>query len=322
MKPLAARDPFRIGLVAIAVGALLLAGIGLLSVVNFGTRTYTAVLAQTAGLRAGEDVDVHGVPVGKVTGVALDGDVVKVRFVVKKGIELGRTTSAEVRVATLLGTHYLAVKPGGTGRLDTIPLSRTRVPFNLQDVLERGSGALEQLDPDLLAQALTEMSKTLSASSENIGPALTGVARLSDVIRKRGDQTAQLLAAARSVSDQLSASSGDIVGLMQQANLVIGEITKRRQAIHTLLTETTTLTRNLTAVVQQTKADMRPAFRQLHAVQTTLRQQDATLKGVLDTLAPASRYVANALGNGPWADLWLKDPVLPPDDTKCRLGDC
>ena len=316
------RDPFRIGLITIVLGAVLGLLVVMVTFVSFGTRSYTAVLAQTAGLRAGEDVEVYGVPKGKVKSVELAGDVVKVRFVLDKGITLGDTSTAAVKVATLLGTHYLAVAPGGSGHADTIPLARTSVPFNLQDVLEKGTANLEQLDPELLARALTEASRTLTATNDQIGPALTGIARLSEAVQSRSDQTGQLLAAARGITSQLSASSADIVALMRQANLVIGEITRRRDAIHTLLVETTTLATNLGGVIDETRDDMAPAFRQLNAVLQTLREQDSNLKDVLAKIAPTVRYFANATGNGAWADLWLKDPALPPDDLSCKLGGC
>ena len=322
MTALGRRDPFRIGLATLAVGAVVGLLVLMITVVSFGTRSYTAVLAQTAGLRAGEDVEVYGVPKGQVKSIELAGDVVKVRFVLDRDIDLGDRSTAAVKVATLLGTHYLAVTPAGSGRTDTIPLARTSVPFNLQDVLEKGTANLEKLDPELLARALTEASKTLTATHQQIGPALTGIARLSEAVQSRSDQTGALLAAARGVTGQLSASSTDIVALMRQANLVISEITQRRATIHTLLVETTTLAGNLAAVIDQTREDMGPAVRQLNAVLGILRHEDATLKDVLGKIAPTVRYFANATGNGAWGDLWLKDPALPPDDVSCRPVGC
>lgn len=324
MIALAKRDPFKIGLVAVAVAALLGVGVVLLSVVNFGTQTYTAVVAQTAGLRVGEDVQVSGVPSGKITGVALDGNVVKVTFALDKEIRLGNRSRAAIRVATLLGTHYLAVSPDGSGELPgrTIPLARTSVPYNLQDVLEKGTQSLQQLDPVLLAKALTEASKTMSASSDQVGPALEGVARLSTMVTGRTDQLQDLLQATRKVTDQLADGSGDLIVMMRQANLVIEEITRRRAAIHTLLVETTTLSKNLGGIIKDTRADLEPAARNLNLVLATLREQDATLKKLLTTMAPTVRHFANATGNGPWADLWWEAPALPPDDLLCKLGGC
>lgn len=320
MKPMNERDPFRVGMVAIVVVGLVVGLVTWLSVASFGTQHYSAVLEHTAGLRKGEDVEVHGVSSGKVTGIQLQGDHVLVDFVLDDDIDLGDRSSAAVKVATLLGTHYLQVQPAGTGSLadGQIPLERTTVPYNLQDVLEKGSGALDELDPELLAKALTEIAGTLGASKEEIGPALQGVARLSEVVSKRSDQVGDLLVSARKVTDQLSASSGDIVGLMQQANLVVGEITTRREAIHRLLVETTGLSRALTAIVKSTTGKLDPALKDLNSVLKSLNGQDKQLTDLLEQMGPALRYVANATGSGPMVPLYLKPPVIPADDSTCK----
>ena len=72
MKPLGARDPFRIGIVAIVLAGLVGLVVVGISVIPFGKKSYTAILAQTAGLRVSEDVKVHGVPVGQIKGIALE----------------------------------------------------------------------------------------------------------------------------------------------------------------------------------------------------------------------------------------------------------
>lgn len=325
MKPMNERDPMRVGLITIAILGLIGAAVVVLSVTSFGTKKYTAVVEHTAGLRTGEDVQVHGVNSGKITGVELEDDHVLVSFVLDSDIELGNQTTATVKVATLLGSHYLEVDPNGTGSLANaqIPMDRTSVPYNLQDVIEEGTKALDKLDPDILAKALTAMAGTLGASEDEIGPALEGVARLSEVISKRSDQVGDLLASTRSVTDQLSASSEDIVGLMKQANLVVSEITSRKEAIHTLLVETTDLSKALTAIVTATNGKLKPALTDLNAVLDTLNRQDKQLTHLLEVMGPSVRYVANATGSGPFVPLYLKPPAVPADDTTCKLrGDC
>jgi len=320
MKALTQRDPFRIGLLAI-VGAVVVGLVILvLSVVSFGTSTYTAVLEHTAGLRKGEDVQVHGVPVGRVTGIKLEDEHVVVSFVVDDDIELGSESTAEVKVATLLGTHYLQVTPKGSGSLadGRIPLERTSVPYNLQDVLEGGTENLQALDADKLAEALSTVSDTLAASTGDIKPALIGVTRLSEVVTTRSSQVAELLRAARDVTDRLSSSSDDIVGLMKQTSLVVDEVTARRQAIHRLLEETTGLADALTSIVTQTRADLRPALRDVNRALAALNKEDRSLRHVLDVMGPAVRYVANATGNGPFVDLYAEDPAIPADDALCK----
>lgn len=323
--PLSARDPFRVGLVAVVVAALVAGGVVLLSVVSLGASTYTAVISHTAGLRPGEDVQVHGVPVGEVRAVELRATDVLVTFTVEDGIELGTSTRAAVKVATLLGTHYLEVDPSGDGTLaeGRIPLERTSVPYNLQDVLEGGTQRLEELDAPRLARALTAASRTLAAAGDDVGPALQGVARLSEQVAARSGQTGELLRAAEQVSRRLHESDADITGLMQQATLVLREVTARRQAIRRLLQETTTLAQALTMIVEETRADVGPTLRDLDAALEALNAQDRSLERVLDVMAPALRYVANATGNGPFLDLYVDDPAIPADDALCRLqGGC
>lgn len=322
MKPLADRDPFKIGLAAILAGILLAAMIGVFTIIPFGKKTYSGFFEQSAGLKTGEEVQVAGVTVGKVTGVAIDGTRVKVDFTVSSGQHLGSRTTAAIKVATLLGTHLLALTPAGDGSLpdDTIPLTATTVPFNLQDVLDKGTTNLEQLDAGRLAKLLSTMTDTLSPSTNAVGPALQGVVRLSNVVAARSNQIGGLLAAARSVTNQLSSSSTDLLELMRQTNLVVSEVTARRQAIHTLLVETTRLATNVNGVIGDTKADTGPALHSLNLALQTLRNQDKQLRSVLDTMAPAVRYLANATGNGPYVYLYGKDPILPPDDgIACKL---
>lgn len=324
MKPIAKRDPFLVGIATLAAFALLGVGIVVLSLVSFGTTSYSAVLEHTAGLREGEDVQVHGVSSGKVTAIELRETDVLVTFDLDGGIDLGSESSAEVKVATLLGTHYLQVEPEGDGDLadGRIPLERTSVPYNLQDVIDGGTRRLDDLDAETLARALAEVSDTLEVTGDDIGPALEGVSALSQVVTRRSDQTGRLLRSARAVTEQLDASKGDLIGLMESTNLVAEEITGRREAITQLFRETSSLSRALRAIVRDTDADIGPALRDLDRALDALNQEKARLQRALTVMAPAFRYIANAAGNGPYVDLYANGVAIPADDGLCKLGDC
>lgn len=305
MKRLTSRDPFAIGIAAIAALGLLGGLILLVSTVPFGTRSYSAELSHTAGIRKGESVQLAGVDVGEVTGTELAGSKVIVSFNVDKGIKLGRETTAAVKVATLLGTHYLEVDPQGGGELPDgrIPLAQTSVPFNLQDVIDAGTAGLDELDPVLLGRALSSVADTLQASGEELGPALDGITRISRVVAKRSGQYGDLLAATRDVTDQLSRSSDDLVVLMEQASLVSRTLTQRRDVIHRLLINVESLSTALSGIVNDTRDDIRPTLRDLKVVTDVLREREKQLAKALSDLNVGARYIANATGNGPFADL-------------------
>jgi phospholipid/cholesterol/gamma-HCH transport system substrate-binding protein len=313
-------DPFKIGIAAfVALGVLGLLVLGI-SVIPFGAHTYYAELEHTAGLRPKEGVQVAGVELGTVKRIELAGEHVKVTFTCDKKITLGNGTSASVKVGTLLGTHYLSVVPQGSGTLanDTIPLARTSVPFNLQDVIDQGTGAVEELDGAKIAESLSVVGDALKAAGPSLGPAFKGVSRISEVITKRDDQIEQLLKASRSISNQLADSTGDLTELMRQSNLVIEELVHRRKAIRDLLSDVSSITSTINAILDDNADDFGPMLKDLDTITAVLNARDDQLKLALHNLAVTARYFANATGDGPFVNLYIPDSI--PNKARCGIG--
>jgi len=292
-------------------------------VIPFGTRTYHAELAHTAGLRVTEGVQIAGVEVGEVKNLKVVGNHVNVDFTVDKDLRLGAQSSATVKVGTLLGTHYLSVEPQGDGNLpnNTLPLARTSVPFNLQDVIDQGTGAVDRLDGAKIAESLSIVGETLKAAGPSLGPAFKGVARISEAITERDDQIGDLLVASRSISNQLADSTGDLTDLMRQSNLVIDELVSRRKAIRSLLRDVSSIAATINRILDDNAAKLAPMLKNLDAVVAVLNQHDRQLKSAAHYLAVTSRYLANAGGDGPFLNLYLPENV--PDKLRCGFpGSC
>ena len=115
-------------------------------------------------------------------------------------------------------------------------------------------------------------------------------------------------------SPELACNSGNITTLMQQANLVLQEINSRQAAIKQLLSQSVQLANTVSSLIENSRADLKPALTSLDEVIQTLNGQSKQLQTGFDLLAPSVRYVADATGNGPWLDLWGHDPLLPADD--------
>lgn len=321
---LISRDqPFRIGIAAFVALGIFGVVVLAVSVIPFGAHTYRAELVHTAGLRASEGVQIAGVEVGEVRSVEVDDDHVVVTFTVDSDIELGSQTRAEVKVGTLLGTHYLSISPRGEGELadDTIPLAHTSVPFNLQDVIDEGTAAVDQIDGKLVARSLSVVAETLRAAGPRLAPAFNGIRRISRVITDREAQVGDLLEASRTISDQLSSSTGDLVRLMEQSNLVIDELVRRRAAIRDLLQDIGSITSTINRIMDDNEAELRPMLHDLDDVVQVLTSRDKQLKDALHSLAVTSRYIANATGDGPFVNLYF--PEVVPDKVRCGpAGGC
>lgn len=305
------------GVVVAAIGALFVAAI---SFVPFGQSEYTAVLEHTAGIRVGEEVQVAGVGAGEVRGIELDGKQVKVTFTLDEEIRLGRDTTAAVKVATLLGSHFLEVAPAGSGTLpdDTIALGRTSVPFNLQDVIEGTAGELEDIDTKTVAESLQVVADALKDTPQETRAAIGGVSRLSQAAARRTDQMSALLASAANVTGQLSRNSARIVDLLRQSTLVLEELTKRRDVIHAMLRDAERLATEVSGVLKDNEAELDPLMEDFGIAVKNLRKQEDQISDSIAGLGTMARYFANAAGNGPWIDLLVA--VGLPDNLPCGRG--
>ena len=305
-----------VGVIATVIGTLFVAAI---SFVPFGQQEYTAILQHTAGIRVSEEVQVAGVSSGEVRGIELDGHQVRVTFTLDEDIRLGRSTTASVKVATLLGSHFLEVKPAGDGSLpdDTIALENTTVPFNLQDVVEGAAGELEDLDAKTVSESLQVVADTLRDTPDETRAAIDGVARLSEVAARRTDQMSALLASAEQVTGQLARNSTEIIDLLKQSSLVLEELTKRRDVLHAMLVDARRLATEVSGVLADNEKELEPLMRDFSASLENLRSQEKNINASITGLATMSRYFANAAGNGPWIDLHV--PVGLGDNLTCGL---
>ncbi|MFC6089249.1 MCE family protein [Saccharothrix sp. BKS2] len=309
------RNPITVGIVSLTVIALLvLAALNSddLPIVGGGT-TYSAEFTEAAGLIESNEVRVAGVKVGKVTGVELAGDRVRVSFKVKDAW-LGDRSTATIRIKTLLGQKFLALDPQGEQPLDPgtpIPRERTLSPYDVQEAFNGLATTVGQIDTEQLATSFRVLSETLQGSADSVRGALDGLAALSKTISSRDEQLARLLANTNQVTETLSDRNEQFERLLADGNLLLGELRKRRDAISALLDGTRALSRELTGLVADNQAQLRPALEQLDRVTTVLQRNQDTLERSLNLLAPFYRVLANTLGNGRWFDVYICG-LLPP----------
>lgn len=315
MKPFRERDPLTVGIVGLVViVALIYAAFNAqnLPVVGGGT-TFRAQFSEAGGLQTDDEVRVAGVKVGTVTGVDLVADHVTVSFRVK-GAWIGNTSTAAIKIKTLLGQKYLAIEPSGSRRLSArqeIPLSRTTSPYDVVDAISQMSVESSQIDTKQLATALNTLSATFADTPEDLRLTVSGLSKLSKTISSRDGALRELLRQTRQVSGTLAARSGQLTTLISDGNLLLTEITKRRAVIHALLQSTITLSKQLSGLVTDNQRDLKPALTQLSGVVKVLQKNQTNLDRSLKLLGPFVTVFADTLGNGRWFDTYLQNLIVP-----------
>lgn len=310
MKPFRERNPVIIGVIGIAAIALMMVGAfraDRLPIIGGGD-TYHAEFAEIGALKAGNEVRIAGVPVGKVRGIELAGNKVKVTFKIDKGTKFGTETGAEIRLRTLLGAEFLALTPKGSGQLakgDTIPVSRTIAPYDVVQAFSDLSRTTDQIKIPELAEALNTLSEISNQTPEEFRGAIRGVSDLSRNLAARDSEINTLLINLKKVSGVLNSRNDELVTLFKDSDTLFSAISARRDSIHRLLVSTQSISGELRGLVKDTRADLAPALNQLDVVTTMLRKNEASLDEALRVYPAFTRVFSNALGTGPWFDTYL-----------------
>jgi phospholipid/cholesterol/gamma-HCH transport system substrate-binding protein len=312
--PFRERNPVPIGAIGLLlIGAMLLLAFNVqkLPIIGRGT-TYQAAFTEAGGLKTGDDVLVAGVKVGKVKKIELDGAQVLVTFKITEPAHFGTRTGAAVKLKTLLGQKYLALDPQGPGQLDpdqVIPTSRTVPSYDVIDAFSDLTQTEERIDIPQLSSSLDVLATEFKDSPPEVKASLEGLTRLSRTISSRDQQLAELLAHAKTVSGTLAARNGEIDALLKDGDLLLAELQKRRAAIHTLLTNTAALAEQITGLVRDNRAQLRPALEEVQKVLAVLQKHQDDLDAGIKAMAPFTRVFANTLGNGRWFDTYIPNLV-------------
>lgn len=315
MKPFRERNPVIIGVLGFAViAALLVAAFRAdrLPLIGGGD-TYYAEFAEAGGLRNGSEVRVAGVSVGKVTGIELDGDAVRVEMLINTDADLGRDTGAKIQVRTLLGAMYVALEPAGPGELaagDVIPVSRTEAPYDVVQAfsdLSRTTGAIDQ---ENLAEALNEIALLSGTIPEEFGAALGGLSRVSTTLSARDQEITDLLQGLERAMAVLNDKDEQLETLFTDADVLFRAVADRRDSIRTLLLGTQTLSRELSGLIDDNEEQIGPMLDELDQITTMLVRIESSLDETLRLAGPFARFFANTLGVGPWFEVDLN--IAPP----------
>ncbi|MGY2062732.1 MlaD family protein, partial [Nocardia gipuzkoensis] len=108
-EPEKRRREIRLGIAGVVLVAILAVGAGVLYVAPIGKKTYTADLAEAQSVKAGDDIRVAGISVGKVKSLELQPDRVIMRFTVDSKVFVGDQSTLDVRMLTVVGGNYVAL---------------------------------------------------------------------------------------------------------------------------------------------------------------------------------------------------------------------
>ncbi|MEV5834528.1 MCE family protein [Nocardia sp. NPDC052112] len=299
-RPLEDRSKLRIGLVAVTVLAAVIGVTVFVNSLHLGTQTYRADFAQAAGVSSGDGVTLAGIQVGTVTGTRLAGDHVVVTMKLRRGLPLGSDTGAAIKLTTLLGSRYIELRPAGSGHLqgNSIPLSHTEVPYDLQTALQNATTTFSTIDADRVAQTMNALTEQLRGTPALMPEMLQNIRTLAAVIADRRTQIGSLLSSTEQVTTVLRDQQAELSAMVDQGRNVLQEIISRQHAIEDLLRATTTLVQQLKPVAVDDGPEIQQLLTNLTQMTGMIAGHDDLMRNILQILPVPWRLFANATGTG------------------------
>lgn len=222
----AARDPKRgrngfLGALALALfaGAVWLTWVFLTGGFQGGARVAAYFSEPGIGqqLRAGGDVKVRGVLVGRITDIRLDGQAAVIEFALNDGVDLSDESVAEIRSKTVFGEKWVElIPPPGEARGllhagSVIEDDKTIEPLELERALQLGHDLLSELPTEDLATILAALADGFSGQE---GSARTALDRGLVALRAVNSNPAGLDESLRQLNEfsgWLDDNTGDLV---------------------------------------------------------------------------------------------------------------
>lgn len=238
--------------IAVVAAAIMAFGYMRLPSLWFGVGRYTVTMQipRAAGLYDNANVTYRGTEVGRVQSLTLtDTGAVNVALSLRSDIAIPSDLIAEVHSVSAVGEQYVALLPHGDGPPlksgDVIPASATRVPPDINTLLEATNRGLLAIPPGSLQTVVDESAVAVGG----LGPELSRIVRgstqvavdarahldsLTALIDKSQpilDSQADSAESIRSWADHLATLTGQlqqeddgVSGIIQQAGPALDEV--------------------------------------------------------------------------------------------------
>ncbi len=262
----------------------------------------SADFENVAGLYAGNEVDVLGVPVGTVDSIEAKGSYVQVTMTLERDVRIPADAMAALVNPQLITNRHIELAPAYSGSGPTladgahIPLPRTRVPVELDRILRTF---------DQLGASLAGDNRTGPMASRVLFPLLDGN---GDKLRATLDSLSAALRTTLANKDQISdtiVKLGEITQVIAQNDQTVRDFSGRltelmdlmgRQApgLQAVLAQLDAFVTNTASVVGENRDQLAGALSRFVAITAQMRANARNLTEIVDVGPLLFENLANA----------------------------
>ncbi|GAA3719718.1 MCE family protein [Gordonia hankookensis] len=210
--------------------------------VSEDTKSYSAVFTDITGLKAGDDVRMAGIRVGRVDSVGLDGTAARVSFRVDSDQVVDGSTKASIVYQNIVGQRYVGLSRGefphpAPLKGGEIPLAHTEPSFDISALLNGFEPLFSVLDPkqvDNVTEALiralqgdsssittlvaetSSLAESVAGPDQVLGDVISNLSRVVGTFAAQRSSIDTVLVSSRRIFEQMSAQRDSFIGSLDK----------------------------------------------------------------------------------------------------------
>lgn len=298
----------RLRWLAVAVGLVLVVAGAVVGVRMLRTTTeVTAEFDSAVGLYPGSDVQVLGVPVGRVLAVDPVGGRVRVRMEIDEGRKVAADTGAVIVAPTLVSDRYVQLTEpwvGGDALEDGDRITATAVPVEIDEMYKSLADVGKQLGPEganrngALSDFLEVLAKNLDGQGAGLNRMITEFSEASATVSGFDDDFFATVSSLDTLNSTLLAHDSGVAGANEQLAVVARYLAEDRTNLSSAITELGEAMALLEGFVKDNRAAIRKSVEGLQGPTRVLVNQRASLEEAVRTIPLALQNFINTYDPG------------------------
>ncbi len=263
-------------------------------------RSYSiyGIFTAAGGVATNQEVTYRGVQVGRVGEMTLTDDAVRIELIIESGHKIPREdTRARVLFKSAVGEQFVDLLPEHEGAPffasgDTIPIERTSIPIQTEDLLRQLDTILRSVDPQALGSLIHELGAGLTGHGEDIKDLILALDVFAKIGVDRRGQLAGIITDSADVQDSFNSTREDFVRAQEAARTALATLVARKDDVERTVANARELDTEIIALLDHRRQELNQILADLGDV---IRIAHARQGGVDKLLSYLGPFLADAV---------------------------
>jgi len=283
-----------------------------------GTYRVTAYFEKAIGLFPNSDVDILGVPVGKVLSVDPQGSRVEVVMEISQRYDVPADAFAQIVPISVIADRFVQLHPPytGTGPTlqdgDVLDLDRTQIPAELDDVFKQLKKLLEAIEPGedgepgALGELIVALNDALGDREADLRGTVVNTAALTGALSDAQADLSDLLINLDQLFGKLAQRAGSISSLNKNFAIVMSTLAQSRDDLEGTLANLGNMTGEVSRILRVHRSRLGGDLELAGNILSKVLENRASVEESLTWLPVVGIGLSNAFHNGQ-ADVDVRD---------------